>query len=242
MESNHRPYEFEASLGRMDAYLDAGNDLFEEVDEIPTRDRLTYSNGFYIKHCTALFIDIRGSSGLPDKYTRPRLAKIYRSYLSEAVAVINGNPDCAEVNIVGDAVYGIFNTPTKAKIDGVFTMAAKLNSLMDALNCKMKKRGIDPIITGIGIDYGRLLMVQAGYSGSGLNEVVWMGSAVNGASNLCHHGNLTANDRAIMVSPVIHSNLNDHNKNLLSFNTVRKCYHGNFVNTIIEAWVTKKCP
>ena len=28
-------------------------------------------------------------------------------------------------------------------------------------------------------------MVQAGYSGSGLNEVVWMGDVVNEASNLC---------------------------------------------------------
>ena len=151
MESNHRPYDFDASLQRLDGYLDASNDLFEEVDEIPGRDRLTCSNGFYIKHCTALFVDIRGSSSLPEKYTRPRLAKIYRAYISEIMAVINGNPDCSEVNIVGDAVFGIFNTPKKDDIDEVFETACRVSSVVRTLNCKLEKRGIAAISIGIGI-------------------------------------------------------------------------------------------
>jgi len=125
MKSNHKIYNLESSRSRLDAYVDASNDSFEEVDEIPTRDKLTYSNGFYIKHCTALFVDIRNSSSLPEKYTRPRLAKIYRSYISEVVAVINSNPDCREVNIVGDSVYGVFNTPYKSDINEVFSTAAQ---------------------------------------------------------------------------------------------------------------------
>ncbi|MBT2794786.1 hypothetical protein [Paraburkholderia strydomiana] len=31
-------------------------------------------------------------------------------------------------------------------------------------------------------------MIKSGYSGSGLNEVVWMGDVVNHTSNLCHQG------------------------------------------------------
>src|SRR5580658_1750504 len=100
MESNHRAYDFKASIARIDACLDADNSLFADVAEIPGRDKLTYANGFYVERCTALYIDIRASSALPAKYTRPRLAKLYRSYISECVAVINGNPKCAEVNIV----------------------------------------------------------------------------------------------------------------------------------------------
>ncbi len=237
MEANHRTYSFEDSFARMDSYLDASSDLYEEVDEIPSRSNLTYSNGFYIQHCTALYVDIRGSSGLPDKYTRPRLAKIYRSYISEVVAVLNANEDCAEVNIVGDAVYGIFNTPKKSDIDGVFSSAAMINSAVKTLNHKLGKRGIVAIKIGIGIDYGRLLMVQAGNSGSGLNDVVWMGKAVNNASNLCHFANREWYDHPLMVSSVIHHNLNDHNKSLLSYSTYRTCYHGNVVNVAMNDWL-----
>jgi len=242
MESNHIPYNHLTSFNRMDAYLDASNDLFEEVDEIPGRDRLTYSNGFYIKHCTAMFVDIRGSSDLPNKYKRPRLAKIYRSYIAEVVAIINGDPNCAEVNIVGDAVYGIFNTPKKTGIDDVFECAGKINSAVKTLNRKLAERGVDPIAIGIGIDYGRLLMVQAGYSGSGLNEVVWMGHAVNNASNLCHHGRETAWDLPVMLSAVIHGNLKDDYKAFTTYNLNRDCYHANIVNVGMEEWYNQNCP
>ena len=237
MESNHRIYDYEASSTRLDAYLDSSNDQFQEVSEIPSRDRLTYSNGFYVEHCTALFVDIRGSSEMPNKYTRPRLAKIYRSYISEVIAVINGDPKCAEVNIVGDAVYGIFNTPYKADMDSVFSRAYGVNSRIKLLNYKLRIRNIDPIKIGIGIDYGRLLMVQA----SGLNEIVWMGHAVNGASNLCHHGNETFSDHTIMVSGDVYSNLNNDNKNLLSYNYARQCYHGDVVNLNMDNWYNLNC-
>ncbi len=51
---------------------------YEEVKELPDRERLTYSNGFYA-YCSALFVDIRDSSKLPDLYKRPALAKLYRA-------------------------------------------------------------------------------------------------------------------------------------------------------------------
>ena len=49
MEANHRSYEFKASFARIDSYLDANEGVYEEVQEIPRRDKLTYSNGFYIE-------------------------------------------------------------------------------------------------------------------------------------------------------------------------------------------------
>jgi class 3 adenylate cyclase len=237
MEANHKNYDFKASFARIDSYLDANEGVYEEVQEIPSREKLTYSNGFYIEHCTALFVDIRGSTGLATRYTRPRLAKIYRSYISEIVAVMNGASSCAEVNIVGDGVYGIFSTPYKSDIDDVFSRAAMTQSVIDVLNSKLTKREIEPIRCEIGIDYGRLLMVQAGNYGSGINEVVWMGSAVNGASHLSHYGNRDYFDRPLMVSSVVYSNLNDHNQSLLSYNTSRGCYHGHVINVAMNEWL-----
>lgn len=108
MESTNKIYDFDASLTRIDEILDASNDSFEESDSIVDRSKLTYANGFYVK-ATALFVDIRDSSNMTDAHKRPVLAKIYRSFISEMVALMNGHPTCKEVNIMV-IVYGVFVT------------------------------------------------------------------------------------------------------------------------------------
>jgi len=237
MKSNYISYDFEKSRKRIDEILDAKDTSYEEVEEIPSRDRLTFNNGFYVTKTSALFIDIRGSSKMVSDYYRPTLAKIYRSYISECVAIINGNDDCAEINIHGDCVWGVFDSRYKPQIDGIFSTAAQLASLIDTLNCKYKKKNINPINVGIGMSFGRVLMLKAGYSGSGLNDVVWMGEVVNDACKLCSYGNRTSYDKEIMVSSDFYSNLNEHNKNLLLWNKNRGCYHGDVINTNMDNWL-----
>ena len=212
MKSNYQLYDFEKSRQRINDILNSSDNLYEEVEKIPSRDRLTFNNGFYVTKTAALFVDIRGSSNLPSKYKRPTLAKIYRSYISECVAVMNGDLNCAEINIHGDSVWGVFDAQYKNQIDSVFNTAAEVSSVIDTLNYKYKKKGIEPISVGIGLDFGRVLMVKAGYNGCGLNEVVWMGQVVNGASKLCSFGNKTFWDNETMVSIDYYNNLNDHNK------------------------------
>jgi class 3 adenylate cyclase len=241
MKSSHISYEFEKSRVRIDEILNTSDTSYEEVDEIPSRDILTFTNGYYINKTSALFVDIRNSSSLPTNYKRPVLARIYRSYISEVVAIINGNSNCAEINIVGDCVWGIFNSQYKYQIDSIFNTAAQVSSIIDVLNCKMKKRNIDPITIGIGIDFGRVLMIKAGYSGSGLNDVVWMGEVVNGASKLCSYGNKTINDYELMVANDFYSNLNEENKKLLTWNINKNCYHCNIINSNMNSWVETNC-
>lgn len=95
----------------VDDILALSQSNYEEVKELPDRDRLTYTNGFYA-YCSALFIDIRDSSKLPQFYRRPALAKVYRAHISESVAIMNSDEQAREINIVGDCVWGIFNTPS----------------------------------------------------------------------------------------------------------------------------------
>ena len=239
MKSNYFLYNHENSVSRIDEILNSSDYNYEEVDEIPSREKLTFTNGFYV-NCTSIFIDLRGSSELPNKYKRPRLARIYRAYISECVAVMNGNLDCREVNIQGDCIWGIFNTPYKRNIDNSFETCARLNSLIRILSCRFKKKGIEPITAGIGIDDGRALMIKGGYKGSSINEIVWMGDVVNGASKLCGKANKGYN-HPIMVSSVIYGNLNDHNKSLLAWNREHSCYHGNLIDTDMENWYKENC-
>ena len=79
-------------------------------------------------------------------------------------------------------------------------------------------------------------MIKAGFKGSGINDVVWMGDVLNEASRLCSYGNRGNNDKEIMVSDIIYNNLNEHNKKLLIWNSSRDCYHGNVIITEMDDW------
>ncbi len=156
------------------------------MDGLPDRDKLTFVNGFY-GMCAAVFVDVRNSSGLTKKYQRPKLAKLYRAFISEMVAVLNGEDGVREVNIVGDCVWASYSTPYKDDINDVFRVAFQANTLVNMLNMHLKKHDYEPIKTGVGVDYGRVLMIKAGFKGSGINDVVYMGDVVNRAAHLAHN-------------------------------------------------------
>lgn len=187
MESKFSNYDVESSDERIKEILDSA-ERFEEVNSIPARTSLTYSNGFYV-NCTAIFIDIRGSSKLTETHINPVLGKLYRAYISECIAVLNANESCKEVFISGDCVSGIFDSTYKNQIVRVFETAGQLSSLIEMLNWRLKNKNYQPIICGIGMSFGRALMIKAGAKGSGINDVVWMGDVVNEAAHLCHKGN-----------------------------------------------------
>ncbi len=236
MDSNYKPYSYVDSQGRIRAILSQADIEYEEVDALPDRDWLTYTNGFYA-NCAALFVDIRGSSNLPAKYRRPTLARIYRAYVSEVVAILNSTITCREVNIVGDGAWAIYNTKSRPHIDDVFAIAATVYSMIRMLNKELGTRSIDGIEVGIGMSWGRALMVKAGFKGSGLDDVVYMGDVVNEAAKLASFGNRTFWDRTLMASGDFHHNLNDHNKGLLAFNATRQCWHGDVIHTAMDAWL-----
>lgn len=240
MKSDQIEYNLEDSVGRINEILLAADNSYEEKDSIPSRDQLTFTNGFYV-NCSAIFVDIRKSSELTDFHKNRVLAKLYRAYISEVVAVMNGNVNCAEINVVGDCVSGVFDTPKKPDIDGVFSTAAKVSSLVDILNCRLRTYKIREITVGIGAAWGRAMMVKAGYNGSGINEVVWMGDVMNEASKLAGYGNKEYGDKEIMVSSNFYFNLSDDNKKLLECNDKRKCYQGYVINQYMNNWYQENC-
>ena len=152
----------------------------------------------------------------PTNDKRPTLAKIYRAFISEMVAVLNSEFLHVLVNIVGDCVWAVYKTTFTNHIDDVFGM--RLSKQILASSCliyHLGKNGIDPLKIGIGIDYGRVLMIKAGYSGSAINDVVYMGDVVNRAAHLAHEAGRGWND-PIFAGSVLYSNLNEHNQKLLA--------------------------
>jgi class 3 adenylate cyclase len=239
--SNHKHYDYLKSFERLDEILDSSAQ-FEERDEIPNREELTYKNGFYVK-CSAIFIDIRDSSSLPTRYQRRTLAKIYRAYISELVAVLSSYDTCKEVNIVGDSVSGIFEAKYKNQTLDIFQASYTIHSLIKTLNYKLNKKGIDEIKIGIGIAKGRALMVQAGYKGSGIKDVVWMGDVVNLASNLCGKGNKDWVS-SIVISKQIYNDLEGQKnkfgkpyQGMFSYH-YEGFYSGNIIRLDMEDWLS----
>ena len=239
MKATNKQYDFNSSLSRIDEILDASNDSFKESDSIVNREKLTYKNGFYV-YCTALFVDIRDSSNMTDAHKRPVLAKIYRSFISEMVALMNGHDTCREVNINGDCVWCVCETKYKTDIDGVFSLAAKACSLVDILNYNLKKKNYQTYQVGVGIDYGRALMIKAGNDGSAINDVVWMGDVVNQACHLCNEANSGFFDKRVFLSNIIYDNLNDNNKALCSKDGGRDIYQADVVNINMSKWLKKQ--
>lgn len=236
MDSNYKPYDYKQSAARIDGYLAQPLGNYEETNTLPDRDRLTFTNGFYA-NCCAIFVDLRDSSSLPQHYNRPALARLYRAYLSEMVAIFNSDPGTREINIAGDAVWAVVNTPYKTDVGDVFRFAYTANSLMNLLNKKLVAADYKvPITAGIGAAWGRALMIKAGYSGSGINDVVYMGDVVNEAAHLAAKGS-QGFESPVMVSSDFHGNLSDHNRGLLAWNQKQRCYSGRVIATDMENWM-----
>lgn len=234
-------YDVSKSVTRIDNILNLDNSKFEESESIPDRSKLTYENGYYV-NVGAIFIDIRQSSTLTDEHKRPKLAKLYRSYISEVVAILNSFSDCKEINIVGDCVSGIFDN----NMDGMLNASTKISSLVTILNYKYSKKDIVNIEIGIGLDFGRALMIKAGYSGSGISDVVWMGDVVNNASNLCNEANKNGK-RIILVSENVYEKLCKENKEILEKKSYfdkfyqSKGYNTQLIDIDMNEWYKENC-
>ncbi len=238
MEASYSFYDFNKSIVRIDEILDSSDSNYEEKKTIPAGNTLTFNNGFYVS-ASALFVDIRDSKALSEKHKRPTLAKIYKTYISEVVAVLQGHSKVNAIYIEGDGVWAVFDTEYTSEIDEAFSTAAKVSSIIDILNIKYKKKGYSTLDVGIGLAYGQSLYIKAGYKGSGINEVVWLGKLIGEAAKLCSYGNKEYAEKAMMVSSTFYNNLNEDNQKLLTWNSLRDCYHGNVINTSMNAWVEK---
>ena len=239
---NNLNYDLSNSILRIDEYLNNQGE-YEERHAIPTRSQLTFSNGFYVD-CYAVFVDIRSSSQLPQLHQKRVLAKIYRSYISELTAIMQEFDNCKEVNIVGDCVSGIFCRNNKDDVMQPFQAAYTINGIIKVLNYKLEKKGWSTIKIGIGIASGKALMIRAGYKGSGLNDVVWMGDVVNQASNLSNIANKNGNNVIVVSEGVyndLYGKLGENNvpyqEMLTKVNFYNDFYSGNIVLTTIQNWL-----
>jgi class 3 adenylate cyclase len=110
------------------------------------------------------------------------------------------------------------------------------------LNYKLSKVGYStPIKVGIGMSYGRALMIKAGYNGSGIADVIYMGDVVNQAAKLAAQGSSGYLVPPMMLGDSFASNLNDENTKLVTKDWVRGCCTANAINIAMNDWYEANC-
>ena len=182
-------YDFRNGLQRINSIL------YQEMDEeesrrIPSESQMTYSNG-YTTRVSSIFVDIRNSTKLFANKDREMVTRVIRSFVSEVIEVLQSD-DFDEIGIRGDCVYGIYSTPKVKEIFEVFNKATYINSLMGLLNRQYRKKNYPFLKVGIGLAVSDDFVVKVGRKGSGINDRVWIGSAVTDASKLSSYGNKMA--------------------------------------------------
>lgn len=253
MKSNNIKFDFDKSLERIDSILN-DETTYEESDDIPAVDDLTFKNGKYVK-CASFFIDLRDSTDLIKTQGRKSksLARLYRAYISEVVAIVNSFETCKEINIVGDCVSAMFAGKTETSYTPVIEAlqsASMCNGMMKVLNVKYEDKWNDfkKVKAGIGVAFGRALVIKAGFSGSGINELIYMGDVVNRASKMCGLSYKCYSSSPITVTEDVYNEAETYiansetNKTFQDFLTKKThdehgtVYIGNFYRVIMDKW------
>ena len=136
-----------------------------------------------IPNVTAVFADLKGSTGLNSSLPTEKAALAY-TYFSRAMTVILERFSAGYVEIQGDGVFALF-----ADQGSMFLAVASAITMRTQLETTVAPRfrrdaSVDrDLKVGIGIDRGTLLVRQLGLRGTGQNEV-WAGMPVNAAAKL----------------------------------------------------------
>lgn len=240
-------------------YIEAKNRIKDILDNnaeiiktnVPKDDsKFTYNNGIR-SWIGAIFVDIVGSTKLIKEENELIVSKILRSFSSEIIAILNSSNNAREIGIRGDCVYGIFSTPTQEDIYELFIMTSYINTYINMLNKMLENKGYRTIKVGIGMSVGEDLIIKAGQKGSGINDKIWIGTAVVDACNLANIAGRNGKDR-IAYSLISYTNfieqlvndIEDKNeneiKNWFKYDSYNNVYFANIVQKGFDEWIEKK--
>ena len=188
--------------------------LEKEITEaLPKIDDLTDSNKIYQGKVSVLFVDMRGSTKLPEQFSKEQLVKIYRSYIRTVVQAIRYSG--GEVrDFMGDGVLAIFSDDEQGKSEDKSVHAARyIATVIDKiLNPVLDKEIKHRISCGIGIHTGEVSLSKVGMKGKEQDEdsenefgITWIGNSTNMACKFSG----AVDCETIFICSSTYSNLSD---------------------------------
>lgn len=165
------------------------NLTFENFDD-------KYKKVKIIETCV-LYVDIRKSTKLNLQHYPKTMAKLYSSFIRGMIKA--GEEYEGKIrNIVGDRIMVVFDC------SNCFTEAVDTAILMNTIskNIINKRFKEDAFKCGIGIDYGKMMIVKCGTIKHGqenpnYRSLVWLGKPANIASKLTNAANKTSTNRTV---------------------------------------------
>ena len=208
-------YDYINGKKRIEAILYNDVDVIEQ-DKLPKQSEFTFDNA-YESWITGIFVDIRDSTSLFSQEDKNDVSRLIRAFTSEIIEILRlddlGNPDdnIREIGIRGDCVYAVYTTPQKDDIYEIADKSFVINTYMKMLNKLLEEAGYPTIKVGIGVSTGKDLVVKAGRANVGINNLVWIGSAVTMASKFSGFGNKNGME-SLVFSSCSYSNFIDRLK------------------------------
>lgn len=154
---------------------------------IPLTNNLSDSNKIYYGKASILFVDMRESTKLPDKFNKIQLVKIYRSYIRSIVQAIRYS-GAFVIDFMGDGVLAVFiDNEDGGSEDKAVRAARYITTVVDKLlNPVLEQEIKHRISCGIGIHTGEISISKVGMKGKEQcddeeNEfgIAWIGNSTN---------------------------------------------------------------
>lgn len=167
--------------------------LYSEVlernieDRLPLVNELADANRIYRGKISVLFVDIRESTKLPEKFNKDQLVKIYRSYIRSVVQAIRYSGGVVK-DFMGDGVLAIFVDDDLGKSEDKAVYSARyITTVIDTvLNPKLDENLKYRISCGIGIHTGEVSISKVGMRGKEQDDeienefgIAWIGESTN---------------------------------------------------------------
>ena len=177
---------FKENGQRIDDILGMNIDL-TDARVVPKTEDVGFEEGRQIE-TAVLFIDMRGSTVLSQDTQRKTISKIYKSFFDSVSKVVSYKTDAHIRGFAGDRLMAVFSPGEDSCNNAVDTAIIMQTVITHILNPKLKEKFNVKIDYGIGIDYGKMMVVRVGIYGGGSNsDLVWSGRTANYASKLADH-------------------------------------------------------
>lgn len=155
--------------------------------KLPLTDEMHDSNKVYHGKASMLFVDMRESTKLPEKFSADQLVKIYRSYIRTVVQAIRYSGGYVR-DFMGDGVLAVFVDDEDGNSEDKAVFAARyITTVIDKfLNPVLNDHLHHRISCGIGVHTGDISLSKVGMKGKEQNDaaenefgIAWIGNSTN---------------------------------------------------------------
>lgn len=182
-------------------------------NQLPLTEDLPDANKIYHGKVSVLFVDMRESTKLPDKFSREQLVKIYRSYIRTIVQAVRYSGGIVR-DFMGDGVLAVFIDSEEDKSENKSVRAARYiaTAIDKLLNPVLDQQIKHRISCGIGIHTGDISLSKVGMKRKEQDDdaenefgIAWIGNSTNLACKFSG----AVDSSTIFISPSTYASLSD---------------------------------